>query len=395
MARQTTPGGFIALSALSVLLLAGVGLLLWPWHYATVQASNGDIRLCVLGVAYRHFSGTGSLASQLRVLADLPPRIGDTSYVVELHPLDPTSNVHLRWNLLYAKAASWANVDLRIARCAIEDLAERLRTVPGQPGVFVILSESEAGPLEESPGTGSYRVRPGWQGNPAVRDYLGRRGLMGLGAAQAESVREPWAQLDAAALRRAGWTPLQWHACIGDAQETERLLASGVPVNDANLAGYTALHLAAQWGNDAVVQLLLKKEAKLNVTGGAEWTPLTLASANGHRTTAELLLLVGASPAVQDEQGRTALHHAVRAGSAGCAEVLLDHGAMPNVRDSEGLTPLHWAVLCRNEPIVGLLVARGADPSVPDELGNTPLALAQEFGPATLVARLKVAGPAH
>jgi len=89
------------------------------------------------------------------------------------------------------------------------------------------------------------------------------------------------------------------------------------------------------------------------------------------------------------------LHHAVRAGSAGCAEVLLDHGAMPNVRDSEGLTPLHWAVLCRNEPIVGLLVARGADPSVPDELGNTPLALAQEFGPATLVARLKVAGPAH
>ena len=85
-------------------------------------------------------------------------------------------------------------------------------------------------------------------------------------------------------------TPLIEAVRAGDVSETERLLRSGVDVNEnGSEQGWTALNYAAGRGDAAMIRLLLDRGADLAKVGADERTPYMIALAAGRVDAARLL----------------------------------------------------------------------------------------------------------
>ena len=120
---------------------------------------------------------------------------------------------------------------------------------------------------------------------------------------------------------------LQRAAYKDDIQSAERLLRSGVNVNEANDLGATALWAASQNGSVAMVRILLAAGANPNLALLAGETPLMVAARSGYAEVAELLIGKGANLNARGARAQTALMWAAAQIHSGVVQVLLTHGA--------------------------------------------------------------------
>jgi ankyrin repeat protein len=141
-------------------------------------------------------------------------------------------------------------------------------------------------------------------------------------------------------------TPLAAAAAANDVPEVRRLMAAGLPDDDA----HDALNAAARGGALDTLTLLLDAgvEADRRDTHANDWTPL---------------------------------QHAIHKQESGAARVLLEYGADPNGSSAPGSpTPLLMAADDPDPTIVKLLLAYGANPRTARAHGDTPLGRAVSGG---------------
>lgn len=142
----------------------------------------------------------------------------------------------------------------------------------------------------------------------------------------------------------------------GNRQAVDRLIASGVDVNFANINAFTPLMAAAQWKELDIV---------------------------------EVLLAHGASTSTPDNSnGRTPLMYACLSGCSQCVALLVQAGSPVNVRDDTGLTPLMLAAVTGELAMVKHLVNAGAKLDAQDEQGFRPVDWAHKWGRKTVVSYL-------
>ena len=75
---------------------------------------------------------------------------------------------------------------------------------------------------------------------------------------------------------------LCWAAAQGDLAEIQRMVASGVDLDDADYDGRTCIHLAASEGHENIVKYLIGK--KVNLSPKDRWggTPIDDAKRHNH-----------------------------------------------------------------------------------------------------------------
>jgi ankyrin repeat protein len=227
----------------------------------------------------------------------------------------------------------------------------------------------------------------------------------------------------------------------GNIAEAEKLLKTGVLVDEKTIGNQTALFLAAAEGQDAMVKWLLSHEADPTAQDQNGKTPADFAKSQGHSQTAQLILdyiqLIkneeqavtagdtnslrkllsqdgrgytilhlaaqnGATPVVADEiksgadvntqtaNGFTALHKSVISGKIEICQLLLNAGANVNARDIYNNTPLYYAILYKNKEMVKLFLDSGADPSIRSVWRDeSSIDFAKRLGNAEIVALLE------
>ena len=80
-----------------------------------------------------------------------------------------------------------------------------------------------------------------------------------------------------------------WAASQGDLNELQRLVASGVDLNEGDYDGRTGLHLAASEGHVDAVQFFISKKANISPRDRFGGTPLADAVRGNHVKVIELL----------------------------------------------------------------------------------------------------------
>ena len=179
-----------------------------------------------------------------------------------------------------------------------------------------------------------FLIKAGMTPTPVLTvDGLSRlRAAAGGGARRAATARTPQNQLHAITLS-------------GDIDGLQRLLASGVDVNQRSNDGQTALMLAVRKGFVLLVEHLLAARADPNVRAPTGATALYLAAENGHAEIAALLIDAGADPAIKGPKGRTPAKIAWEKTDGAVLQALGPAGAPNNVRVREArdlLYQLHY-----------------------------------------------------
>ncbi len=170
-----------------------------------------------------------------------------------------------------------------------------------------------------------------------------------------------------------------WAGGMGEIDELEVLVQSGVSVEAADARGMTALMLAAAAGESERAGLIIREGAHPDVERNDGRTALMFAGAAGHAETVATLIELGANVNQADRFGRTALMWAARSGNAECLRLLLDEGAQVAVVGPSDETPLMYAVKSRDPERVRLLLEAGAARDAVDARGRTALDQAVEL----------------
>ena len=119
-------------------------------------------------------------------------------------------------------------------------------------------------------------------------------------------------------------TPLMNATEKGDTKEMEKLLASGMDVNERWFDNYTPLHVAAFYSQANVAALLIEKGADVNAKDNYGRTPLYVAAWYGKADVVALLLKKGADPVIATKEGKTPLMIAKEGGNTTIAKILTD-----------------------------------------------------------------------
>ena len=85
-----------------------------------------------------------------------------------------------------------------------------------------------------------------------------------------------------------------WAASQGDVHELQRLVASGVDLNDADYDGRTGIHLAASEGQLEAIKFLVAKKVDISPKDRWDGTPLSDAKRGNHTKIVDFLKQHGA-----------------------------------------------------------------------------------------------------
>ena len=202
-----------------------------------------------------------------------------------------------------------------------------------------------------------------------------------------------------------GWTPLMIAAYRSRARNRHRdrkgvaivkmLLATAqVGVDARNCDGNTALSLAcaaeALDFNPKVVKHLLKAcSNSIDVANNLGRTPLSIAAGRGHEDGVAQLIRANADMGIADSKRQTPLFHAVRCDNPKVVELLVHHCPNSvNMADHKGKTPLHQAAKHGYEGVVTLLLQANAKVDARTRKGQTPLLYAARWNNPTVVKLL-------
>lgn len=160
--------------------------------------------------------------------------------------------------------------------------------------------------------------------------------------------------------------PLLQAARDGNIEEVNKLLESGVDVNQTGPGNTSALLMACGMGNKDVVLKLLDAGADINHKSTSGSTSLIMAASSHVFRKADKkldvlniitkLLSKGANINEKANDGRTAIHGAAFVGNNIALSLLILHRANVNVKDNKGMTPLHFAVLGGHKDVVAKLL---------------------------------------
>jgi ankyrin repeat protein len=184
----------------------------------------------------------------------------------------------------------------------------------------------------------------------------------------------------------------------GELEVVEKLLGSGVDVNEQSDDQSTALHLAAQEGHVEVARRLIEAGADINAKDDIDQTPgdrarfwkqdkvLELLDSNsileaareGDLQTVLAQLESGVDVNHANASGDTALTYAAFMGHAEVVALLIEKEVNVNASGLAGWTALHLAAQRGHEKIVEQLIAKGAEINALTEegFGGTPLDVA-------------------
>lgn len=184
----------------------------------------------------------------------------------------------------------------------------------------------------------------------------------------------------------------------GELEVVEKLLGSGVDVNEQADDQSTALHLAAQEGHVDVARRLIEAGADINAKDDIDQTPgdrarfwkqdkvLELLDSNsileaarqGDLQTVLAQLESGVDVNHANASGDTALTYAAFMGHAEVVALLIKKEANVNASGLAGWTALHLAAQRGHEKIVEQFIAKGAEINALTEegFGGTPLDVA-------------------
>lgn len=129
--------------------------------------------------------------------------------------------------------------------------------------------------------------------------------------------------------------PIHEAAKADDAAQVERLLATGIDVDERDVAKKTALHWAAEAGHIKVARLLVANGADVNAKDFANYTALHAASYHEHEAVAELLIASGADVNALDKVGISPLDRPANKGFPGIIAMLQSAGAECGTNDYE------------------------------------------------------------
>lgn len=162
-----------------------------------------------------------------------------------------------------------------------------------------------------------------------------------------------------------------------DINEVEKLIESGVDINQKGRCGSPALHVAAYLGRINIIKVLLAKNANKDILNELDRTPLHKAAQNNQISTIEFLLKNGFADMLNagDNLGRTALELATREGHIDSVKLLLEY--KPAIRE-RGLSPLNTALSDGFDDIAKLLIGYGYDLSKQDVSYKSPLYITLE-----------------
>jgi ankyrin repeat protein len=148
-----------------------------------------------------------------------------------------------------------------------------------------------------------------------------------------------------------------------DGSAIDRLLQSGVDVNEGQGDDSTALHWAVYQDNIDLVARLLVAGADAEAMSRLGATPLYLAAVNGNAEIIALLLAAGADANARVlSSNETPLMFAARSGSTAAVQALLDAGADPEAKDDyRGATALLFAAEQNHADVVQLLAEAGVN----------------------------------
>ena len=121
---------------------------------------------------------------------------------------------------------------------------------------------------------------------------------------------------------------------VGDMNNVQALISSGIDINEKNKMGWTPLHTAIRNQQKTVAEFLIKNGADVNAKDNSGQTALHLVVVAGQKDLAELLIAKGADVNAISG-GENALSLAQKRGDKEIVDLLLKHGAKE--------PPANWA----------------------------------------------------
>lgn len=215
------------------------------------------------------------------------------------------------------------------------------------------------------------------------------------GCQQAALEKLLYYRLDVLAATHDGQTCLHEAAKLTDMSCATTLLQgwSAALLNAVNHEGRTPLHLAVEVGHEAIIQTMLKQGALTARYDDKGMTPLHIAAKTGKAGVVHLLLENGATlNGVAGKDGASPLLTAIRAGHGAIARTMLERGADVNLADASGVTPLMLTANRSMYDLTELIFEQGGNPALKDKDGRHVLHWCAEGLPASLLARLILAG---
>ncbi|WP_128895842.1 ankyrin repeat domain-containing protein [Longirhabdus pacifica] len=162
-----------------------------------------------------------------------------------------------------------------------------------------------------------------------------------------------------------------------DEEALQKLLESGLDINEVNKNGDMLLHFAVNVLDAKAFERLLNIEnINVDVPNEEMETPLMLASKQGYADKVETLIRFGADVNYRNND-TSVLEHAIKDSHPNVVTVLIEGNVDVNVQDNDGETALMIAAN-RNEEIVKILLEANADVNVQNNKGKTAIMFAAE-----------------
>jgi ankyrin repeat protein len=183
----------------------------------------------------------------------------------------------------------------------------------------------------------------------------------------------------------------------GDTAGVEGLIASGVPIDQANASGQTPLLLAVQNNHLAVATRLIDAGANINAQASNQDTPWLLAGALGRTAMLRHMLPKGPDFGVRNRFGGNALIPACERAHVDTVAFLVTTPIDVNHINNLGWTCLLEIVILgdggpRHVEVTKLVLAAGADPNIADKDGVSALQHARRRDQREVAALIEAAG---
>ena len=165
--------------------------------------------------------------------------------------------------------------------------------------------------------------------------------------------------------------PLHEAVRSGDAEEVDRLLASGEDPSEVDFLAGSPLHIAALKGHTDLIDRLAEAGADPHaIEFGNGSTPLHWAALTGQTQAVERLLNQGAEIDSRNDAGDTPLLVSLENGHTETGAALIDAGADIAAETNLGLNPIQLAAQAEDWDLVDQIAALGGLPPDPEPVSH-------------------------